>query len=57
MNRGIVAYAAVAVAVVTLFVGGCLADAAIPVAAKDMKPGCHGDYYLRVTPVGMYCAD
>ncbi len=57
MNRGIVAYAAVAVAVVTLFVGGCLADAAIPVAAKDMKPGCHRDYYLRVTPVGMYCAD
>jgi hypothetical protein len=56
MTRRIVAYAAAAVAVVAL-VGGCLADAAIPVAADDMKPGCHWDYYLRVIPVGMYCAD
>ena len=57
MTRRIVHYAAVAVAVVTLLVGGCLAAAAIPVAAEDMKPGCHRDYYLRVFPVGTYCAD
>lgn len=56
MTRRIVAYAA-AVAVVALLAGGCLADAAIPVAADDMKPGCHKDYYLRVIPVGTYCAD
>jgi hypothetical protein len=56
MTRRIVAYAA-AVTVVALLVGGCLADAAIPVASEDMKPGCHKDYYLWVIPVGAYCAD
>ena len=45
------------VAVFVALLGGCVADALIPVAPEDMKPGCHTDYYLRVIPVGMYCAD
>jgi hypothetical protein len=54
--KRVVAYG---VAVVFLaLVGGCAADAMIPVAPEDMKRGCHTDYYLRVFPTGQfYCAD
>ena len=55
MAKRVVAYSAVVVFVALL--GGCVADAMITVAPEDMKPGCHKDYYLRVIPVGVYCAD
>ena len=55
MAKRVVAYGAAVVFVALL--GGCFADAMITVAPEDMKPGCHTDYYLRVFPVGGYCAD
>jgi hypothetical protein len=55
MGKRLVAYGVVVV-FVALLVGGGVADAMNSVAAEDMKPGCHTDYYLRVIPVGMYCA-
>ncbi|MEJ7842635.1 MAG: hypothetical protein WKF95_12775 [Rubrobacter sp.] len=54
MTKRIVA-CGIAVVFIVL-VGGGVADAMNSVAAEDMKPGCHTDYYLRVIPVGMYCA-
>jgi hypothetical protein len=55
MGKRLVAYGVVVV-FVALLLGG-VADAMNSVAAEDMKPGCHTDYYLWVIPVGMYCAD
>ena len=55
MAKRVVAYG-VAVLIVAL-VGGCVADAMIPVAPEDMKRGCHTDYYLWVVPIDSYCAD
>jgi hypothetical protein len=55
MGKRLVAYGVVVV-FVALLLGG-VADAMNSVAAEDMKPGCHRDYYLWVIPVGMYCAD
>jgi len=44
------------VAVFVVLLGCCVADAMNTLASEDMKPGCHTDYYLRVVPVGVYCA-
>ena len=44
------------VVVFVVLLGGCLADARNTFASEDMKNGCHTDYYLRVVPVGVYCA-
>ncbi len=55
MTKRLVAYGVAAVFLALL--GGWAADTMITVAPEDMKPGCHTDYYLRVIPVGGYCAD
>ena len=55
MAKRVVAYSVILVIVALL--GGYVADTMITGAPEDMKPGCHTDYYLRVIPVGGYCAD
>ena len=44
------------VAVFVVLLWGYVADAMNTLASEDSKNGCHTDYYLRVVPVGVYCA-
>ena len=55
MDKRLISACGVVVVFVVLL-GSCLADATNTFVSEDMKNGCHTDYYLRVVPVGVYCA-